>query len=277
MPAGFTGGGSNRSVATAFDLRQLIGPNNTFSGLSLPVADPAEDSDYFHFAIAAPGVAGNAVAANYATGAGDLELTLLDAQSNEIGQSNTASGLEIISLAGLPAGDYYVVVSSSNNVSVPSYTLTINAPTPEVIPSDWASGNATKATAFDLGTIASVGEFSGLTLASDETDWFQFDLAPNPDPQDAGPNSLTIMGSNSQNLTVQIQNEQGQVLTSLSGQGAVTLTYPQVAERQSASWRSAVHRAVTRFTSTHLYDSDSIGLDSGLFRLARPSHPRRGG
>ncbi len=228
VPAGFTGGGSNRSVATAFDLRQLIGLNNTFSGLSLPVANPAEDSDYFHFAIAAPGVAGNAVSASYPTGAGDLELTLLDAQSNEIGQSNTASGLESISLSGLAAGDYYIVVSSSNDISVPSYTLTINAPTPDVIPADWATGNSTKATAFDLGTIASIGEFSGLTLASEETDWFQFDLAPDPDPQDAGPNSLTVLGSNSQNLTVQIQNEQGQVLTSLSGQGAVTLIYPQV-------------------------------------------------
>ena len=277
VPAGFTGGGSNRSAATAFDLRQLIGPNNTFSGLSLPVADPAEASDYFHFAIAAAGVAGNAVSANYTTGAGDLELTLLDAQSNEIGQSNTASGFEGISLEGLSAGDYYVVVSSSNNVSVPNYTLTINAPTPAVIPADWASGNATKATAFDLGTIASVGEFSGLTLASDETDWFQFDLAPNPDPQDAGPNSLTILGSNSQNLTVQIQNEHGQVLTSLSGQGAV---YTDL----SASGRRQVLPGDQR-CSGWLRDSlQPACIDERFYRARfrfsfawRKLHPRRGG
>lgn len=227
-PASFVGSGGSRSASQAFDFHDLIGPNNSFAGLSLPVGDGTEDEQWFSFTLAAAGVTGNSVTASYPAAGGTVHLSLFDQDSNLLAESNTGTGQESISLAGLPAGKYYVSVASGNGQPVIDFDLAVNAPTPETIPADYAIGNSTQAGAFNLGSIASVAEFSGLTLETGATDWFRFNLAPNPIPTDSGPISLTVQGSNDQSLSVQILDQAGNVLASDSGNGALTLTYPHV-------------------------------------------------
>lgn len=226
-PASFVGSGPGRSIADAFFLHDLIGPSNVFAGLSLPLGDGPQDAQWFSFTLAAPGVQGNAFAASYAPGGGTVHLSFFDSGSNLLGESNTGTGLESISLADLPAGTYFVQVEGGNDEPVPQYTLEVNAPTPAAIPPDYAYGNGAQATAYDLGPVASVAEFSGLTLEEGAQDWFQFQLAPSPIPWDDGPRSLTINGSSSQTLAVQVLDQAGKVLASASGSGSVNLTYPQ--------------------------------------------------
>ena len=227
-PASFTGGGPNRSATDAFNLHDQIGPDNTYAGLSLAQGDGSNDEEWFSITLTATGVEGNAVTATYTPGGGTVDLTLYDQNSNQLGDSNTGTGQDSISLAGLPAGTYFISVESGNDEDVPEYTLGVNAPTPATLPTDYAGNNTSQASAYNLGTISAVAEFSGLTLQTGDTDWYQFNLAANPTPEDSGPSSLTIQGSSDQMLTAQVLNQEGTVLASASGSGTLNLNYPQV-------------------------------------------------
>ena len=273
-PAGFSGGGTGRSAANAFDLNDLIGPDNTFTGLSLPIGAAPQDEAWFQFNLTAAGMAGNAVTATYDQGGGTVHLSLFDQNSNLLGESNTGSGQESIGLAGLPAGDYFVLVESGNGEDVPDYTLAVNAPTPAVIPPGLVSGNGSQATAYNLGSIPSVAEFSGLTLQDGATAWFQFELDPDPTPADSGPSSLTVEGGSDQALTVQVLDISGNVLASKSGSESLNLSVPQVdggqyfLEVSGAAGGYALHFNAPLLDANSLEVSESPILAGQAFTLS---------
>src|SRR5262249_12335175 len=158
-PATFAGSGASRSAVNAFDFHTLIGPNNSFNGLSLPLGDATQDEQWFSFTLAAAGATGNSVSATNTPGAGTVHLSLLDQASNVLADSNSGTGSESISLGGLPAGKYFIMLESGNGAPVIDFNLAVSAPTPASIPADYAAGNVSQASAFNLGSIASIAEF----------------------------------------------------------------------------------------------------------------------
>ncbi len=97
-------------------------------------AATGSDDDYFKFTTTGSGTDENYVAVEYehVAGSQDVLLQLYDGNGTALADriSNAATGTETVSLAGLPAGDYYIRVHNhitSATVSVP-YKLTIEAP-----------------------------------------------------------------------------------------------------------------------------------------------------
>ena len=77
----------------------------------------------------------------------------------------TGTGRISVSLAGLAAGEYFVDVErtgGSSATTVPQYTLSIDAPG-TLATSDWAGHNDQPVKAYDLGQVANLSVFSGLT------------------------------------------------------------------------------------------------------------------
>ena len=97
-------------------------------------AAPGSDDDYFKFTTTGSGTDEHYVAVEYehVAGSQDALLQLYDGNGTALANriSNAATGTETVSLAGLPAGDYYIRVHNhitSATVAVP-YKLTIEAP-----------------------------------------------------------------------------------------------------------------------------------------------------
>ncbi len=108
-----------------------LSQNQTVTGLS--IHDPAQNggagtrADTFTFTTLATGGQSDFVSISYSASQGLLKIILQDANHNTLKTTAGSGGDQLISLAGLAKGTYYVVVDSQNGGTNPSYSLTINA------------------------------------------------------------------------------------------------------------------------------------------------------
>ncbi|MFI5381185.1 MAG: clostripain-related cysteine peptidase [Tepidisphaerales bacterium] len=108
-----------------------LNQNQTVTGLS--IHDPAQNggagtrADTFTFTTLAAGGNSDFVSISYAASQGLLKIMLQDANHNTLRTVAGAGGDQLISLAGLAKGTYFVVVDSQNGGTNPNYSLTINA------------------------------------------------------------------------------------------------------------------------------------------------------
>jgi hypothetical protein len=145
------------------------------------------DHDWYRFRLTAPGTSVHEVSVTDRSSSGQaLLLQLFDSSGvNALsGYSTSAAGRATVSLDGLTAGDYTLLVRSDaagdTAKPLPVYSLTFVAPDP-TSGTDWASGNDTRTKAFDLGQISRREVLTGLIVEptptgapSDYGDWFGF-------------------------------------------------------------------------------------------------------
>ncbi|HUB24490.1 MAG TPA: CARDB domain-containing protein, partial [Tepidisphaeraceae bacterium] len=127
------------------------------------------DTEFIGFQTIAAGGASDEVTVNFNPALGTLDGELLDASGDVLDQiGQVTSGTFTFSLNGLPAGQYYVAVTSDQSGLDPVYSVTINAPNPNgvdlaatgiAVPNPFASGStAVSATITNLGD-EPVGQF----------------------------------------------------------------------------------------------------------------------
>ncbi|QEH32938.1 hypothetical protein OJF2_14280 [Aquisphaera giovannonii] len=165
----------NNEAASAYDLRQVEGLQ-AFTDLSIHAST---DQDWFRFTTVAAGVGGDYVAIVAPYKLGDLDLELYSSSSSTTpvltlkGSSKTTDDAETISLAGLPAGTYYVRVVGNRGSTAGSYSLVVQAPRRNV-PIDWSEPNNTSSSARDLRTVEGFAAWGGLSIHAGDADWFRF-------------------------------------------------------------------------------------------------------
>jgi len=167
----------NDSIGQAYDLREATG-QTTWSGLNV---HEAGNDDWFRFETVETAVAGHSVAIDFQHALGDLDMALYNSGGTLLASSTSARDYEEVSLDGLPAATYYLLVYGYNGATNPGYTITIDAPAePTGIPQDRFEQNDTIGEAHDLRTLDAHGNiFADLTMddsASETTkeDWFRF-------------------------------------------------------------------------------------------------------
>jgi hypothetical protein len=212
---------NNDIAARSFDLHTLVGSGNQFSGLSL---HKAADNDWYRFAIKEQG----ALSVSVSNG---LSFKLY--QLSKDGDGNT-SRVEVNSgiSESAPKGDYLVNVVASN-ITVPSYSLTINAPGTPSNDHDWTKGNDTPQKAKELGTISARTIFSGLQIdATTKDDWFTFELPKlNSDRIAPVQVAVNLIGSQAATAQLFVANPEPSgspiaITTSQSGTGTLSLLAP---------------------------------------------------
>ena len=114
----------NDTLQTAASLGRVSGSSSYNANLHV-----ATDVDYYKFSIGDTGDSGHSVRMTYSQEASfDLDMVLYDSKGNEIDYSDNNTGVEVISLAYLPKGDYYLCVYNYYDDDFGNYSLTINAP-----------------------------------------------------------------------------------------------------------------------------------------------------
>jgi hypothetical protein len=131
-----------------------------------------------------------------------------------------------------PKGDYLVNVIASN-ITVPNYSLTINAPGTPSNDHDWTKGNDTPQKAKELGTISARTIFSGLQIdATSKDDWFTFELPKlNGDRIAPVQVAVNLIGSQAATAQLFVANPEPSgspiaISTSQSGAGTLSLLAP---------------------------------------------------
>ncbi len=116
----------NNTIDEAYDFGTIAG----YSSYALN-AGGGQDEDWYKFTTVSPGDEGEGVTVTYAhvPSQADVDLYLYDAFGKLISSSRLSSGVETVSLAGLPVGTYYLNVYNyfDKTATVP-YTLEFNAP-----------------------------------------------------------------------------------------------------------------------------------------------------
>ncbi len=162
----------NDTPATAFDLRTII---NTVSKYNLSAQ--AGDSDWFRFTLPGTGQAGDAATIFFKHSQGDVDLELYNsAGTTLLASSATVGDTESVSLQGLAAGSYLLRAFGYNGATNPSYDLTVKV-APSLVAADRYENNDTAATATDLRTISGSQIVSGLTVQSNDDDWYKFTIS----------------------------------------------------------------------------------------------------
>ena len=137
--------GTNSSQATAADLGTITGVQQE-DDLTI---DQSGQDEWFKFQTAGPSTLVNLIGIQFDDTAGLLDLEVTDASGDPVGTLVAETDLEAVSLAGLPAGEYYVRVSGHDGATSPGYTLIIDAPAGTGTTTD-PYPNGTLATATDL-------------------------------------------------------------------------------------------------------------------------------
>ena len=141
----------NDTFETAFHFgTQSSSVSGYFDDLTI---DKAGDDDYYAFTIEAQADLDVSVAFDHDKG--DLDIRFLDSAGNWLVESTTTSDEEKISLKGLAAGDYYLVVYGYEGATSSSYSVTSNL-TLDLLPenADAYEGNDSFQEAHDLGNIS---------------------------------------------------------------------------------------------------------------------------
>ena len=167
----------NDSFETAQDLGLLTQTTKIDA-----VAGAYRNADYYKVSFNLAGTEDNSIVLENAWvktehGTINLQLYLYDANGVQKGYSTGMAATETISLNGLPAGDYYILVghydgAAFNHAGEASYSLTI---TPPALESD-GYANQTLETARDLGVLGQTTA-EGKTGLPNEYDYFKFSTA----------------------------------------------------------------------------------------------------
>ena len=142
--------------------------------------EPANDQDWYRFEIAQAGGVWDEIAVWYDDLAGDVGITLYDAEQNLIDESVGTSGYEFLSLDGLAAGEYYLQVNGVGQATNPYYDFSIYAygddyyyPEEDYYQEDYYEPNNTASEASELG-LAYCYYGYGVIEAGDTEDWYYF-------------------------------------------------------------------------------------------------------
>jgi uncharacterized delta-60 repeat protein len=177
--------GNNNARTEATPLGIIRGPE-VYAGSDHPLSiHQASDQDWYQFEITERASRGHVAAIAFNAWEADLDLRLFDAQGQPVPApggtpraATTIAGVESISLAGLGAGAYYLLVQGYAGAVCRQYDLLINGPGAayqDVFES--LSENNNPFTPTELGVIDRQFVLSDLSLdrAGDE-DWFRFEL-----------------------------------------------------------------------------------------------------
>jgi len=165
----------NDSLSQAYDLRAIEG-QETIDGLSINVAG---DIDWFRFETVARGTDWHNVSIAFSHDIGDLDLALYNAGGELITSSEGVDGYEMISLDGLPAGEYYAEVWGFEHDTNPEYLLSFSAPEGSDGSgggeTDFAEPNNSSETAYDLRNVEHDSFWDNLSIhETGDEDWFTF-------------------------------------------------------------------------------------------------------
>ncbi|MCL4788949.1 MAG: pre-peptidase C-terminal domain-containing protein, partial [Verrucomicrobia bacterium] len=178
---------SNNTSQTATDLGVIAG-QRIEPELSL---HSSSDADWFLFQTTTNTTSDHFVRIDFQHAQGNLGLALYNSYGL-LRYSETASNREIVSLNGLPAGAYYVLVYGPHGSFNPDYTLTINTPGATSVPGDAFEPNDTAGavasrqtgpTSPNLGVVEGFRTLSRLTIHhTNDVDWFRFEIRTAPSP-----------------------------------------------------------------------------------------------
>ncbi len=203
----------------------LFGAEDTLYYLSLNnISITTNDQDWYEFKLDQQGEDGQFAEITFDHNQGDLQLELFEkfpTNTSEANYSkylvekvNSTSNRELISLAGLAEGSYYVRVSGANNATNPDYTFVLSAPPQFETNGDWAEHNDSISEAYDLHTIDG-GEFlSNLSINNNDQDWFKFQL--NADAKD-GHNVRIDFNNSYGDLELYLYDTNGNILSDANG------------------------------------------------------------
>jgi hypothetical protein len=198
----------DETFATARDLGQVLGLHSE-SGLT--ISSPG-DNDWYRFTTAAVGGPSDAVRIDYASALGGLGLELYSSGGARLATAGAVGDSEQVSLAGRPAGAYYVHVFGANGAfNAQGYTLTIRAPGSP----DRDEPNDSQAQATGLGLIQGTSVASGLSIhTAGDVDWFRFQIAAGAAPgHEARIDFQNSLGA----LDLSLYDGAGNLLASASG------------------------------------------------------------
>lgn len=206
----------NANKPVAYDLREVRG-QQYWGGLSIQTSS---DVDWYEIHTVATGQPDSLIGLSFDDTLGDLDLYVYRSDGTPVGQSTTADNQEVVSLAGQPAGDYYIEVVGYAGATNPSYYLFTNTPENPSIPADWAEShnglgdNNMLNHAYDLQQVQGVQSWSGLNISSSDEDWFQFTTAG----AGVDGNAVSIAFDNSQgNLDLELYASDGTWIASSTG------------------------------------------------------------
>ena len=114
----------------------------------------ADNADWYSFTMNGPGTSADFVEISFEHAQGDLELALFNSAGTRVRLSDGATDAERVSVAGLPAGTYFVRVFGFLGATNPSYSLQIDVGNEITTPPPGGDGQ------FDIQFV-----FSGLTAA----------------------------------------------------------------------------------------------------------------
>ncbi len=152
----------------------LTVPNGvaTFQDLNIHLTG---NSDWYSFSYVGDATATHFVSANFTHFLGDLDIELYDAQGTKIRASASIRDQELISLAGLPSGTYFLRVLGNSGAVNPNYSLELALPV-QNIPADILEPNDSRLTATDLRQVQGDKELLDLTIhTANNDDWFRFE------------------------------------------------------------------------------------------------------
>lgn len=163
---------ANELRTSASDLKTISGVYS-LSALSL---HSSTDQDWYRFALGADAGNSHFVELQSSAISGDVNLELYDSTGNLLRQSVGAADSERVSLAGFPAGDYFLRIVGKSGATAPSYTLLFDTPL-LVIAADPYESNDFRNTAYDLRAVEGGRSVRGGSIHSTtDQDWFRFQI-----------------------------------------------------------------------------------------------------
>lgn len=116
---------NNDTRANATDLGQLTGTKNKTATSALTNLMMTDNADWFKFTMTQKGVAGCGVSIQFLNSQGNLNLRLYNGSGTLIAGSFGTGNTEAITLAGRPAGTYFVQVRGAFGAHNPNYTIAV--------------------------------------------------------------------------------------------------------------------------------------------------------
>lgn len=206
---------NNSGPSSALKLGTQVGAMQRVPGLMIR----GGETNWFRFDTLYPGRLRNAVRMVTSAQASRLMLRLYDANAPT---TPITEGLRAASLRFLPPGEYLLAVTSPSERVAGRYNVWIDAPRTLRGRPDLPAGNGTIETAKNLGTVGGTNFFSGLSRsASTPHAWFKFATPRSEDPYTA----TVILLSDGQPLTLDLLDEQGNLLGRTRGRNTLTLNY----------------------------------------------------
>jgi hypothetical protein len=124
---------ANNTRAKATKLGSIVATSEA-TGLTLT----RRDVDFYEFSLVTPGTATSDVMVSFEHALGDIDIQVLDSAGRLVDSSNGTDNSERVSLADLPAGNYFLRVFGYRGAANPSYSIRFNhgtvLDTPESLP-----------------------------------------------------------------------------------------------------------------------------------------------